>query len=337
VNYGNLVLTSGTKAWTLTAARTVSNNLDVQAASATTVNGAFDLNVGGQVTLASTLTKTVAGNPVSFANAASTVSGTSEIVGSVRRTHAFVAATPYTFNNAATIVTPSVAAALTSFTISSLPATSPTNYLAGNSVNRKYSSTYTGTFTADVQLGYAASEYTGSLQTRLKFFQGGIAKANKIGGTYTPGTSGSFSYVKLAALASTNLTSGLELGIDDRYNMFISKAIANWDVATTWDALAIPGASDDVEIADAFAVTIPAGYAAVAQSVAIDEPAGAAVTGGLTLTGGTNSLTVGAGGIQNNNTKGAGLNVGAGSNVVINGSNLTNNGKITNAGTITVQ
>jgi hypothetical protein len=142
--------------------------------------------------------------------------------------------------------------------------------------------------------------------------------------------------VKLAALASTNLTSGLELGIDDRYNMFISKAIANWDVATTWDALAIPGASDDVEIADAFAVTIPAGYAAVAQSVAIDEPAGAAVTGGLTLTGGTNSLTVGAGGIQNNNTKGAGLNVGAGSNVVINGSNLTNNGKITNAGTITV-
>jgi len=335
VNYGNLVLTSGTKAWTLAAARTINNNLDVQASSATIVNGAFDLNVTGNVTLASTLTKNVAGNPVSFANAASTVSGTSEIVGSVRRTHAFVAASPYTFNNAATVVTPSVVGTLSSMTISSSPATNPTGYLAGNSVNRKYSSAYVGAgFTADVQLGYIAGEYTGSLPAKLKFFQGGIAKANKIGGAYTPGVSGSFSYVKLAALAQTSLTSGLELGIDDRYNMFISKAIANWDVATTWDVLAIPGASDDVEIAPTFAVTIPNGYAAVAQSVTID--AGAA-TGGLSFAGPAGSLAVGAGGVINNNVTGNGLTLVAGTSVTITGGDLTNNGKITNAGTITVQ
>jgi hypothetical protein len=95
---------------------------------------------------------------------------------------------------------------------------------------------------------------------------------------------------------------------------------------------AVPGGSDDVEIAPTFAVTIPTGYAAAAQSVLID----AGATGGLSLAG-TGSLTVGAGGITNNNVTGAGLTVVAGTSVIVNGSDLTNNGKISNAGTITVQ
>jgi hypothetical protein len=332
VDYGNLTLMNSTKSWPLGGARTI-NNLDVQASSATTVSGSYGLNINGNVTVNDTLIKSA--DTVKFASAASAVSGSNNIKGSVKRTHTFATGIAYTFNNVATTVTPATVGTLSSFTISSLPSTAPTGYLAGNSVDRKFAESYTGSgFTADVQLGYAAAEYTGGASSKLKFFQGGIAKANKIGGSYSIGTSGSFSYVKLATLASTSLTSGLELGIDDRYNMFISQAIADWNVGTTWDMLSVPGASDDVEIAPTFAVTIST-VGAAANSVTIDEGVGA--TGGLTLSG-VGTLLVGAGGLTNSNTLGVGLNVSTGSNIAtITGGNLTNNGKITNAGTITVQ
>jgi fibronectin-binding autotransporter adhesin len=333
VDYGNLTLKSSTKAWTLAAARTINNSLDVQGSSGTTVSGA-DLNVTGNISLASNLT--MSDHAVMFASATSAVSGTNEIVGSVTRTHTFTAV-PYTFNNAATIVTPTVVGGLTSFTINSLPATHPTGYLAGNSVDRKYTPSYVGGagFTADVQLGYVASEYGGTSYSKLKFFQGvgGIVKANKIGGTYSSGTSGSFSYVKLPALASASLASATELGIDDRFNMFISKAIANWDAGTTWDMGSVPTLSDEVEIAPTFAVTIPNGVSAAALSVTIDVGA----SGGLTVGGGASGiLAVGAGGLINNNILGTGLTVAAGGAVTITGGDLTNAGKITNDGTITV-
>jgi hypothetical protein len=197
-------------------------------------------------------------------------------------------------------------------------------------VDRKFQSNFTGTgLTADVQLGYMAGDYSGSLTPKLKFFQGGIAKADKLGGTYTNGTSGSFKYVKLAALAS--LASGSELGIDDRYNMFNSVAATAWNVTTTWDAGTLPTATDDVEITSTNAVTIPTGYAAAAQGVTID----AGATGGLSLVG-TGTLAVGIDGITNNNTN-TGLTLANGTAVTITGGNLTNNGAITNAGTITVQ
>jgi hypothetical protein len=331
VAYGNLTLSNNTKTWTLGAARTISGTLTLNAGSATTVGGAFDLNVGGNISLASSLTKSA--NAVVFANAGSAVSGVSEIVGSVTRTHTFIATNSYTFNNAATVVTPSVVGTLSSFTVSSLPTTNPTGYLLGNSVNRKYSESYTGTFTADVQLGYAAAEYTGSLPAKLKFFQGGIAKADKIGGTYTQGTSGSFNYVKLAALASTNLTTGLELGIDDRYNVFNSIASTSWILTTTWDAGAVPSATDDINITGTHAVTIPDGQTANALSVTIDGTTANSLTVGAGTSG---ILNVGTGGLTNNATLGV-LTVSTGANVNITGGNLATGGNITNNGTVTVQ
>jgi fibronectin-binding autotransporter adhesin len=327
--YGNLTLNGDAKTWALTAGRTVSNTLTLGAGAGTTVNGAFDLTVGGNVSLAANLTKSA--SAVLFTAPASTVSGNGfDIIGSVTRTHAFVAATPYTFNNASMVMTPTVVGTLSSYTINSAPGTNPTGGVAGNSVQRKYTQSYTGAgFTATLQLAYLAAEYTGLNPTKLKDFQNGIVKANKLGGSYTRASANGFNYVSLPGL--TTLVSGNEIGIDDRYNMFISIAATNWDVATTWDMLAVPGASDDVEISAGFAVTIPLVVPAAANSVLID--AGAA--GGLTLSG-TSTLAVGAGGIQNDNTN-TGLVVGAGTAVTIAGGNLTNNGKITNAGTITVQ
>jgi hypothetical protein len=326
--YGNLTLNTDAKTWALAAGRTVSGTLTLGSGAATTVSGSYDLTMGGNVALTANLTKSA--NAVVFTSASNAVTGTTnEIVGTVTRTHTFATATSYTFNSAATVVTPTAFTTLSSFSVASLK-TDPTGYLGGNSVDRKYSTTFTGSgLTADVQLGYLTGDYTGGLTAKLKFFQGGIAKANKLGGTYTNGTTGSFKYVKLAALAS--LSSGSELGIDDRFNMFASIAAANWNVATTWDAGSIPTATDDVEIAPTFAVSIPTGYAAAAQGVTID----AGATGGLSLAG-TATLAVGIDGITNNNTN-TGLTLVSGTAVTITSGNLTNNGAITNAGTITVQ
>ena len=332
VNYGNLTLKTSTKAWTLGAARTISNNLDVQASSGTTVGGSFDLNVSGNISLASNLTKSA--NAVVFANAASAVSGAGEIVGSVTRTHTFAASTDYTFNNASTLVNASVPGGLTSFTLKSEPGQNPTGYSLGHTVNRKFTHSYTktATFTADVRLAYVSGEVGGAAEARLRDFQGGIVKANKLTGTYTrQAAGGGFGYVKLAALTDAILTSGSELALDDRFNAFTSIASAAWNVNTTWDENVVPAASDEVIIANNFPVSIPDAYAASALSVTIN-----ATSTGLTVGGGTSgSLGVGTGGLVNNNT-GTGLTVANGASVTITGADLTNNGAITNNGTITV-
>jgi hypothetical protein len=336
VNYGNLTLKTGTKTWTLTAGRTINGNLDVQAGGATTVNGSFDLTVLGNITLANNLTKSA--NAVLFTQIGSSVSGTGfEIVGSVTRTHTFTAATPYTFNNASMIVTPTVAG-LTSLTIQSSPGTNPNGYLLGNSVNRQYHVSYAGAgFTATMQLAYLAAEYTGSNASKLKDFNVSIAKANKIAGTYTPGgpTNG-FMYVSLPGITTASFASGNEIGIDDRFNSFISILTGNWNTSTTWSASdpSLPSISDDVSIIGTHNVTIPDAYIANALSVTIDG------TTANTLTVGSgaalSTLNVGAGGLANNATLGV-LTVNTNAVVNITGGNLAAGGNITNNGTVTVQ
>jgi hypothetical protein len=332
VSYGNLTMKTGTKTWTLGAIRTINGTLDIQAGAATTVNGNFNLTVLGNITLANNLTKSLAA--VLFTNIGSSVSGTGfEIIGSVTRT--ISALQSYTFNNASMIVTPTVVGTLSSFTISSLPSTNPTGYVAGNSVNRKYTSSYVGAgFTATVQLAYLGAEYTGSNASNLKDFQNGIAKANKLGGTYTRGgpTNG-FMYVSLPALTNAVLISGQELGIDDRFNMFNSIASTSWALTTTWDAGAIPSINDDVFIINTHAVTILDGTIANALSVTIDGT----TANTLTVGGGASGiLNVGVGGLTNNATLGV-LIVSPAANVTITGGNLAAGGNITNNGTVTVQ
>lgn len=322
VNYGYLTLKNSAKTWTLGAARTINNDLDVQSSSATTVNGSFDLTVLGNVSLASNVTKSA--NAVLFTNASSAVSGSGyEIVGAVTRTHTFAEGTPYTFNNARMVVTPTTVTNLESFTMNSQPGTSPTGYQIGNSVNRTYVPTYTGTgFTASVQLSYLSGEYTGSISDKLKLFQNGISKDNKLNGTYTRNSGDGFSYVALAGLTQASLASGQQLALDDRFNMLI--------VATNWTDQGTPTATDDVEVDGD--VTIDGTGSFAANSVTINS--------GKSLTvGGTNttSLSVGAGGLTNNsNVTTGGLDVKSNGTVTVNG-NLTNAGKIKNAGTIKVE
>jgi hypothetical protein len=331
MNYGNLILKSSTKSWTLGAARTISNTLDVQASSATQVDGSFDLNVGGNITIASTLTKS--NNAVALANASSTVSGAGEIAGSVTRTN-MSAGTAYAFNNEAMTVK-YTGGTLTSFTMASLPGTNPTTgYLLDHSVKRNYTPTFTGTTSNfEIQLGYLNAEAASATQARLRDFANGIAKGNVLSGTYSRGTSSNgFKYVDLTGQA---LTSGHELALDDRFYQFKSFAAGSthWDVAGTWDALAVPTAFDEVIIDNNFPVLIPDSYAASALSVTINATS-TGLTVGQTATGAT--LAVGTGGLTNNST-GTGLTVIAGSSVTITGGDLTNNGAVTNAGTITVQ
>jgi fibronectin-binding autotransporter adhesin len=334
VDYGYLVLSNDTKTWLLGAARTINNDLTVSSGAASTISGSFDLNVTGNIALADNITKSA--NAIAFANASSAVSGTGfEITGAVTRTHAFVAATPYTFNNAAMVVTPTTIGTLSSFTMNSQPNTNPIGYVLGNSVKHTYTPSYTGAaFTATMQLAYLSGEYTGLLTTKLKQFESSILNANKLTGTYNRSTASGFSFVSLAGVTDGLMASGTQLALDDRFNTFTSIAATNWNVSTTWDLSdpSTPTATDDVVISGGFAVTIPTAVNAAAQSVQIDNGA----SGGLLLAG-TGTLAVGTGGLTNNNSTGSGLTVPSGTSVTVTGGNLTNNGTVTNDGTITVE
>jgi hypothetical protein len=249
----------------------------------------------------------------------------------------------YTFHNSATSVTFTGADGTRTFTLSSAPGTYPTGNSVGHTVHRSYTASYANwsTGTVAMQLAYLQGEGStlGVTEAKLKDFQnGGISTSNKMvglpSGRVTSGA-GSFGSVTYSGLTTAQLLPATNnaLAFDDRFSTFTSIAIANWNVATTWDANAVPSSTDDVVIAGAFGVTIPNAYAAVANSVQIDDGA----SGGLTLAGtGTLTTTASGGGITNNNLLGAGLTVGGSASVTVNGS-LANNGAITNGGTITVQ
>jgi hypothetical protein len=326
VSYGNLTFSNQTKAWTLSAPRTITGDLTVN--SAATVTGAFNLNVTGNVALNSNLTA----NTVAFANASSVVSGTGDIIGSVTRAHAFVAATAYTYNNTATTVALSAPVASETFTMTSTPNTYPTSNNPGNTVKRKYIPSYTlfSSGTADVKLGYLQAEGStlGVTESKLKDFESVVSSGSKIGGSYTRVTStpATFGSVLLPAITPAIMVSGQELVLDDRFNQFIATLVGgDWNTPGTWDMAAVPAATDDA-IINATGVTLNA--AGHVNNLVINA------TKDLTLGLAGSALTV-DGSMTNN----GGLTLSnAGSTLTVTGT-LTNvaGSTITNAGTITVQ
>jgi fibronectin-binding autotransporter adhesin len=321
---------------------TTFKNLTLNGSGAkTTANANINISSGGNLVVTQPLT--MSGSNVltmkNGANAPSFTSVTSEITGSM--TWEAYLAQPYTFNNSLTIVTFSAADAARTFGLKVQPLTSPSSYIAANTVRREINASYASWTlgTANMQLAYQNGEADVTLvQGRLKEFHGLVTSADKLSGTITrlASIAGSLGWVKHTLLPiGGGFTSGDEIQLDNRFSSFKSIAATAWDISTTWDLTdpSTPLSTDDVEIAGGWAVTIPTGVSASALSVLID--AGAA--GGLTLAG-TATLTVGSGGLTNNNiAPGAGLVVVSGTSVTINSGSLTNNGKITNDGTITVQ
>jgi hypothetical protein len=310
------------------------NNLTLSGPGAKTASTA--INISGALTINQSLTMS-GSNVLTMQSTASqpTFASLTEITGNM--TWQSIGASAYTFNNAQTIVTFSGADAGRTFTLKSQPATPPTGYSAGHTVNRDFNVSYSNwnTGTVTLQLAYLQAEAStlGVTETTLKGFDGGIAANHKLVGTITRTTStgSTFGYLSYAGLTSGVLVAG-ELALDDSFVQFYSVAAAAWNVGSTWDAGVAPGAAADVVIDNNFPVSIPNGYAASAKSVTIN-----ATATGLTVGGGASgSLAVGTGGITNNSA-GTGLTVAVGASVTITGADLTNNGSITNNGTIIVQ
>jgi hypothetical protein len=329
-NYVNLTLSGGASK-KLAGDATITGNLAIAVANDSLDMNNHNISLGGNLTLGSNIV-TGAGVLTMTSAIGANVTGTSEVIGIVTRTPSpYVVGTSYAFNNASVIVKPTVVGTLSAFTMEShpLPVTPLLGYFEGNSVNRTYKPTYNGTFTADVQLAYLTpAEYTGTHASKLKFFQGtgDIVKANKIAGSYSIGTSAPFSYVKLATVASTSLMSATELGIDDRFNQFITKnvALADWNTPGTWDMGTVPTPTDDAEI-NTKNVTLD-GSGSV-NSLTINSGKD------LTLTTASSALTVAAG-LTNDGT----LELKPGANATVTGTfNNSGTATLTNAGTITVQ
>ncbi|MGA3286933.1 MAG: hypothetical protein ABSD46_05885 [Bacteroidota bacterium] len=327
VSYANLTFSNNTKAWTLGADRTITGNLTLNAGTATTVGGAHDLYVTGDISLASNLTKST--NAVVFANAGSTVTGAlSDIIGTVTRTHAFVAATAYQFNNQDTKVALSAPPGAQDFSMTVTPGGIPAGNSAGHSVQRKFVPAFTslGTGTADVQLAYLSGELGGATEGKLKEFNNGISSTHKmVGGTYVrQAVGGSFGYVKLPAV-TTVFVSTQELALDDRFSQFTTTlASSDWNIPGTWLEGSVPTATDDAVIHTTGVTLNVAGHV---NNLVIE--AGKDLTLGLA----TSALTV-DGGLTNN----GGLTLVGSSNLTVTGT-FTNAGTatLTNAGTITVQ
>ena len=290
-----------------TAASTF-RNLTLAGTAAKTANAG--INITNQLAVNQPLAMSGA-NVLTMKNGAlqPSFTGQNEITGSMAW-EAFLAQA-YTYHNSATSVTFTGADAARTFTLKSAPSTYPVGNSVGHTVNRSLTASYAGwaTGTLSVQLGYLQAEGStlGVTEAKLKDFQnGGIASGNKVPGlpsARVASGAATFGSVTYAGLTSAQLLPAVNnaLALDDRFNMFNSIASTAWNVATTWDAGAVPGAFDDVVIIGTHNVNVPDAYAASALSVTID----AATTNTLTVGGGASgTLAVGAGGLINNNTLG---------------------------------
>jgi hypothetical protein len=330
VSYANLTFSNGTKAWTLGADRTITGTLTLNAGGGTKVTGAHNLNVSGSVIVNDTLNVTAA-TAVVFADNTSTVSGSSDIIGSVTRTHTFTPATAYTYNNSATTVALSAPVASETFTMTSTPNTYPTTGShAGNTVKRKYVPSYAlFSGTADVKLGYLKAEASdlSVTEAKLKDFESVVSSGSKLSGTYGHVPSGGadiFGSVSLAAITPLKMVSGQELALDDRFNQFTTIASTEWSIGTTWSEGSAPTATDDA-IINTTGVTLDA----------IGHVNNLVIASGMGLTLGTATSALQVdGGLTNN----GGLTLVGSSTLLVNGTfNNLGSATLTNAGTITVQ
>lgn len=316
-----------------------------------TIGGSGNKTAGGDIT--------VSGNSLTLSNAfsigtyiltfdqpATTVSGSYDIVGKVRRTHTFAAGTPYTFNRPdVTMSLASTAAA--DITLGMYPDTDPSSGIGTKYVKRQYtlaSNTDVTTNNLTVQLYYVDSELQGSpAEGKLGFYKYSGGSWSKLGtnsGSYTRNVASDPNTILLTGI-NEGLSGIAEIGI--RPLEYMTIASGAWNAVTTWGSTPddIPGATDDATVRHT--ITGLGGANRTIANLTIQDDA--TYNGVLTIDGNTftatsitstGTISVASGatlavtGAFQNNTDPSGA-----STVTVTGT-ATLSGAVTNAGTFTV-
>lgn len=297
------------------------------AGSAAKTSGA-NIGVAGNLSLSQDLDMFSGSDVLTFANAASTVSGAGEVIGSVSRTHTFVGATSYAFNRAEVLATfdsnePA------DMTITMRPSVAPTG-VGADYVNRFYgvsSSADLTTNNMDLQLYYTDAERVGTAVTAetkmgIRNYNGStLSKYGTNGGSYTRSVGGDPNTVAL-----TNLNVGLT-GIQEFALLPITYETVSsgaWATTATWGSTPddVPTATDNAEVRHDVSV----GAAATIAGLTITDDA--TFAGKLNVSGANFNATT----ITNN---GGEITVAATRTLTVSGA-LTNNTGTTSADLITV-
>lgn len=229
VTYGNLVAGGS-------AAKTANGNL--------TVAGSLTLNQNiNQTSGALTLTSTTANN----------VLGSGEVLGAVRRSHAFTSGQNYRFNRADVYIGTATTAS-SDITLTMTPATSPSNPVSTKYVQRKYEITPTAMGNLEaLQLYYAGGEPQGGINEAkigVRAYNGtSWSKITNSGMTRTSG-SGLVTYSGL----NNSLAGVTELGM---FAIDFRTVANNANISTPagWDENQMPDSEDDATIAHTGVVT----------------------------------------------------------------------------------
>lgn len=357
---------TGTNAQSIYA--TTYGNLTLSGAGAKSAAG--DLTVSG-TSLAINSGFNLGNYTLTMDNPATTVSGTYDIVGKVRRAHTFTGGVAYAFNRPeVTMALASTAAA--DITVGMYPNTDPSGGIGTKYVKRQYtlaSATDVTTNNLTAQLYYVDAELQGSPaegKLGLYKYSGGVwTKWGTNNGTYTRNVTGDPNTIQL-----TNINQGLsgiaEIGI--RPLEYFTIASGAWNAVATWGTTPddIPTATDDAEVRHAITglggsnqtianltITDDATYdgsltidantftaTSITTTGSITVASGASLVSGTLQnnTTGTNKVEVsGTATVNGNFVNNGALDVNVGGSLTVSGGDLTNAGSISNDGTITVE
>lgn len=253
---GTVSFASGsTVSYTQAGAQSVYNttygNLTIGGSGTKTAAGAINV-AGATVTLNNNLE--MGANTLQITNAATTVSGSSEVRGAVERNHTYAAATDYAFNRAEVrMAFASPIGVATPITITMNPNTKPGG-AGANYINRTYGVSSTVNLAANnatVQLYYLDAERIGTInEAKLglhKYDGATLSKLGSNGGAYTR-VDGSPANTIALTLVNQGLTGVTEFAITPI--TYATIAAGSWNAAATWGSTSddIPGATDDAEV-----------------------------------------------------------------------------------------
>jgi|GEM_PF-2472467 len=315
-----------------------------------TIGGSGNKTAAGDITVSGNSLNlynsfSIGSNTLTFNQPATTVSGSYDIVGKVRRSHAFSAGVAYSFNR------PEVTMALASnaaadITLGMYPGTSPAAGLGTKYVNRQYTVSSSTDVTANnltAQLYYTDSELQNSpAEGKLGFYKYNGSNWTKLGtnnGTYTR-TVGSDPNTILLTNINEGLAGITEIGI--RPLEYITIANGLWNAVTTWGTTLddIPGATDDATVRHA--VTGLGGSNQIIANLTVED--NATYNGAITIDANTFTATTITSTGAINVVSGASLVSGAlQNNTVAGGASTVTvsgiasfSGVVANAGTFTV-